>query len=86
VDPKSQDPVHLPPRYTPSAAAHREGEAVIAKRIERGQLVVVKATTRSPIVEEIIAVGEGLRKGMRSIKEIVQLDNKSSPKKNCQQD
>src|SRR5260370_617898 len=52
------------------------GEVVIAKRIERGQLVVIKAITRSPIViKEIIAIGEGLRKGVSSIKEIVQFDD-----------
>jgi len=34
----------------------------IAKRIERGQLVVMKSITRSPIViKELIAVGEDLR-------------------------
>jgi RNA polymerase primary sigma factor len=54
----------------------REGEVTIAKRIERGQLVVMKSITRSPIViKELIAVGEDLRKGARSIKEIVQFDD-----------
>src|SRR6266568_3712736 len=54
----------------------REGEVTIAKRIERGQLVVMKSVTRSPIViKELIAVGEDLRKGARSIKEIVQFDD-----------
>ena len=54
----------------------REGEVTIAKRIERGQLVVMKAITRSPIViKELIAVGDDLRKGARSIKEIVVFDD-----------
>jgi len=54
----------------------REGEVVIAKRMEQGQLVVMKAITRSPIViKELIAVGDDLRKGARSIKEIVQFDD-----------
>jgi RNA polymerase primary sigma factor len=54
----------------------REGEVTIAKRIERGQLVVMKSITRSPIViKELIAVGDDLRKGVRSIKEIVQFDD-----------
>ena len=77
VDPKSQDPVRIYLREMGSVPLlTREGEVVIAKRIERGQLVVMKAITRSPIViKEIIAVGEGLRKGVRSIKEIVQFDN-----------
>jgi len=42
----------------------REGEVTIAKRIERGQLVVMKSITRSPIViKELIAVGDGLAQG-----------------------
>src|SRR6266700_2913359 len=54
----------------------REGEVTIAKRIERGQLVVMKSITRSPIViKELIAVGDDLHKGVRSIKEIVQFDD-----------
>ena len=74
VDPKSQDPVRIYLREMGSVPLlTRESEVVIAKRIERGQLVVLKAITLSPIViKEIIAVGEGLRKGVRSIKEIVQ--------------
>src|SRR5260370_42685815 len=54
----------------------RGGEVTIAKRIESGQLVVMKSITRSPIViKELIAVGDDLRKGARSIKEIVQFDD-----------
>jgi RNA polymerase primary sigma factor len=48
----------------------------IAKRIERGQLLVLKTITRSPIVvKELIAIAEDLRNGTRSIKEIVQFDD-----------
>ena len=77
VEPKSQDPVRIYLREMGSVPLlTRESEVVIAKRIERGQLVVMKAITSSPIViKEIIAVGEGLRKGVRSIKEIVQFDD-----------
>jgi RNA polymerase primary sigma factor len=54
----------------------REGEVTIAKRIERGQLAVMKTVTRSPVVlKEVIAVGDDLRGGARSIKEIVQFDD-----------
>ncbi len=54
----------------------REGEVAIAKRIERGQLLVLKTTTRSPIVvKELIAIADDLRNGTRSIKEIVQFDD-----------
>ncbi|HEX2715906.1 MAG TPA: RNA polymerase sigma factor RpoD, partial [Candidatus Acidoferrales bacterium] len=77
VDPKSQDSVRIYLREMGSVPLlTREGEVVIAKRIERGQLVVMKAITRSPIViKEIIAVGEGLRNGVRSIKEVVHFDD-----------
>ncbi len=53
----------------------REGEVDIAKRIERGQLRVLKALSRSPIViRQIMAIGEDLRRGVHSIKEIVVFD------------
>ena len=53
----------------------REGEVDIAKRIERGQLRVLKALSRSPIViRQILAIGEDLKRGVRSIKEIVVFD------------
>jgi RNA polymerase primary sigma factor len=53
----------------------REGEVAIAKRIERGQLLVLKTISRSPIVlKELMAIGKELRKGTRSIKEIVRFD------------
>ena len=79
MDPKSQDPVRIYLREMGSVPLlTREDEVVIAKRIERGQLVVMKAITRSPIViKEVIAVGEGLRKGVRSIKEIAQFDDEN---------
>jgi RNA polymerase primary sigma factor len=54
----------------------REGEVVIAKRMECGKLLVMKAITRSPmVIKEVIAVGESLRGGVRSIKEIVQFED-----------
>jgi RNA polymerase primary sigma factor len=76
-DPKSQDPVGLYLREMGSVPLlTREGEVAIAKRIERGQLVVMKAITRSPIViKELMTVGEDLRKGRRSIKEIVRFND-----------
>ena len=53
----------------------REGEVDIAKRIERGQLRVLKALSRSPLViRQILAIGEDLKRGIRSIKEIVVFD------------
>ena len=54
----------------------REGEVAIAKRIERGQLLVLKTITRAPLIlKELLQVGEDLKNGSRSIKEIVQFDD-----------
>jgi len=51
-----------------------EGEAEIAKRIEKGQKSVVKALSRSPVVvEEILKYGEQLRKGELKIQHLVEL-------------
>ena len=74
---KTNDPVRMYLREMGTVPLlTREGEVTIAKRIERGQLVVMRAITRSPIViKELIAVGDDLRKGGRSIKEIVQFDD-----------
>jgi len=60
----------------------REGEVDIAKRIERGQLRVLKALSRSPLViRQIVAIGEDLKRGVRSIKEIVVLDEEEITEK-----
>ena len=74
---KTNDPVRMYLREMGTVPLlTREGEVTIAKRIERGQLVVMKSVTRSPIViKELIAVGDDLRKGGRSIKEIVVFDD-----------
>jgi RNA polymerase primary sigma factor len=53
----------------------REQEVIIAKRLERGSLRVLKIVSRSPVVlKALITVGEELRSGNCSIKEIVQID------------
>ena len=53
----------------------RESEVVIAKRLERGNLRVLKTVSRSAIVvKELIAMGAELRSGCRPIKEVVQID------------
>ena len=74
----AEDPVRLYLREMGSVPLlTREGEVALAKRIERGQLVVLKVISRSPIViKELIAVADDLRKGARSIKEIVKFDDK----------
>jgi len=53
----------------------REGEVELAKRIERGQLTTLKALARSPIVvQQVLATGEDLKRGLRSIRETVVFD------------
>jgi len=74
---KTNDPVRMYLREMGTVPLlTREGEVAIAKRIERGQLLVLRTISRSPIViKEMLAVGEELREGTRSIKEIVQFDD-----------
>ena len=73
---KTNDPVRLYLREMGSVPLlKREGEVAIAKRMERGQGLVLKTISRSPLVlKQIIAIGADLRSGARSIKEIVQFD------------
>src|SRR5437660_12353216 len=74
---KTNDPVRMYLREMGTVPLlTREGEVAIAKRIERGQLLVLKTITRSPIVvKELIAIADDLRNGARSIKEIVVFDD-----------
>jgi RNA polymerase primary sigma factor len=54
----------------------RQGEVALAKRIERGRLLVLKTITRSPIViKELLELAKDLREGTRSIKEVVVFDD-----------
>ena len=53
----------------------REEEVEIAKRIERGQVTAMKALSRSAIViQQVLALGEDLKRGLRSIKDLVVFD------------
>ncbi|MGH9466611.1 MAG: RNA polymerase sigma factor RpoD [Terriglobales bacterium] len=73
---KTNDPVRMYLREMGTVPLlTREGEVEIAKRIERGQLRVLKALSRSPIViKELLAEGEQLRQGERGVKEFVPVD------------
>jgi RNA polymerase primary sigma factor len=73
---KTNDPVRMYLREMGTVPLlTREGEVEIAKRIERGQLRVLKAISRSAIViREIVALGEDLKRGVRNIKEVVIFD------------
>ncbi len=74
---KTNDPVRMYLREMGTVPLlTREGEVAIAKRIERGQLLVLKTISRAPLIlKEMLQVGEDLRNGSRSIKEIVQFDD-----------
>ena len=70
---KTNDPVRL---YLREMAVvpllTRDGEVSIARRIERGRHRVLKAISRSPIcIEEMLQIGERLRRGELHIREVV---------------
>ncbi|HYK38294.1 RNA polymerase sigma factor RpoD [Alloacidobacterium sp.] len=73
---KTNDPVRMYLREMGTVPLlTREGEVEIAKRIERGQMRVMKAISRSAIViREIVGLGEDLKRGVRNIKEVVIFD------------
>jgi len=53
----------------------RELEVEIAKRMERGQLLVMKTLSRSPLVlKELVAVGANLRRGDVPIRSLIHFD------------
>ncbi|MGA9773651.1 MAG: RNA polymerase sigma factor RpoD [Blastocatellia bacterium] len=70
---KASDPVRVYMREMASVPLlTREGETILAKRIERGEQRARKAVSRSPIsIERILALGDGLRRGRLNIREIV---------------
>jgi len=72
----TSDPVRLYLREMGSVPLlKREGEVALAKRMERGHLLVLKTISRSPLViQELIQMGEDLRNGTRSIREVVHFD------------
>ena len=74
---KTNDPVRMYLREMGTVPLlTRDGEVVIAKRIERGQLTVLKALSRSPVVvREIIALGDRLKNDPSIIKDILQFSD-----------
>jgi RNA polymerase primary sigma factor len=70
---KTNDPVRMYLREMGTVPLlTREGEVEIAKRIERGKLTVIKSISRMPSVAKmIIQMGEQLRAGERTIRELV---------------
>jgi RNA polymerase primary sigma factor len=74
---KANDPVRMYLREMGTVPLlTREGEVVIAKRIERGQLMVLKVLSRSPlIVREIITLGDQLERDPGIIKDILRFSD-----------
>src|SRR5499427_6608319 len=74
---KANDPVRMYLREMGTVPLlTREGEVGIAKRIEGGQLTVLKVLSRSPvIVREIITLGEQLKRDPSIIKDILRFSD-----------
>ena len=70
---KTNDPVRLYLREMGTVPLlSREGEVEIAKRVEHGQRVILKALSRSPlVVQEILEIGDQLKKKQISVRDIV---------------
>jgi len=70
---KTNDPVRLYLREMGTVPLlSREGEVEIAKRVEHGQRVILKALSRSPlVVREILNIGDQLKKKQISIRDVV---------------
>jgi RNA polymerase primary sigma factor len=70
---KTNDPVRMYLREMGTVPLlTREGEVAIAKRIEQGKLSVIKSISRMPaITKAVIRMGEALRAGDRTIRELV---------------
>ena len=70
---KTNDPVRMYLREMGTVPLlTREGEVAIAKRIEQGKLAVIKSISRTPkVTQEVIEMGEQLRRGERTVRELV---------------
>src|SRR5512139_1064193 len=70
---KTNDPVRMYLREMGTVPLlTREGEVEIARRIERGKLSVIKSISRMPaIVKAVIRMGDDLKAGQRTIRELV---------------
>ncbi|MCU1272629.1 MAG: polymerase sigma factor RpoD [Bryobacterales bacterium] len=77
VGDKTNDPVRMYLREMGSVPLlTREGEVEIAKRIERGQNIVLKALSRSPLViQKILGMGEEVECGSLSARDLIQISD-----------
>ena len=76
---KTHDPIRMYLREMGSIPLLTpDGQVAIAKRIEHGQLRVLKTIFRAPLIlKEFLQISKDLRNGSRSIKEIVLFATKS---------
>jgi RNA polymerase primary sigma factor len=74
---KTHDPVRLYLREMGAVPLlNREGEIEIARRIERGMTKVRRTLSRCPLViQEIIRVGEEVRRGAASVRDVLQCND-----------
>ncbi len=74
---KTNDPVRMYLREMGTVPLlSREGEVEIAKRIEHGQKIVMKALSRSPlVVRELLSIADQLRKDLISVRDVVSLND-----------
>jgi RNA polymerase primary sigma factor len=77
---RTDDPVRV---YLREMAAvpllTREGEIAVARRIERGHQRIIKAVSRSPVcIEELIRLGEDLKRGRAQIRELVNFSDQET--------
>jgi RNA polymerase primary sigma factor len=79
----TEDPVRVYLREAGAARLlTREKEVIIAKRIERGQQLVLKTVSRSPLVwKELLSVADDLREQRRSVRDFVHFDEEEITEK-----
>ena len=75
VGDKTNDPVRMYLREMGAVPLlTREGEVEIAKRIERGQHIVLKALSRSPLViQKILGMGDEVEHGSLAARDLIQI-------------
>ena len=78
---RSTDPVRMYLREMGAVPLlDREGEVVIAKKIENGEMEVLYSLVEVPVaVEELIVVGEDLREGRVKLKDVVKTIEEDDP-------
>ncbi|MDO9584261.1 MAG: RNA polymerase sigma factor RpoD [Desulfomicrobium sp.] len=78
---RSNDPVRMYLREMGAVGLlDREGEVYIAKKIEAGELEVMYALVEVPVaVEELVRVGEDLKKGRMKLKDVVKTIEEDDP-------